>query len=174
LQDLKLSPTSYIVLGLLDAFPGQELTPYDLKQRLAVSVDNFWSTPHAQVYREPERLAAAAYVTERREESGRRRRFYAITERGRAALERWRHEAPDDAPQLRDAGVLKLFFEADPGTVAEHQLSVHRAKLAEYEALRAEVLEVLTAGQLRALDFGIAFEQAIIGLWEGVGGPSSP
>ncbi|MCW3004597.1 MAG: PadR family transcriptional regulator [Conexibacter sp.] len=169
MQDLKLSATSYIVLGLLDAFPDQELTPYDIKQRLAVSVDNFWPTPHAQVYREPERLAAAGYVTERREDTGRRRRFYAITKRGRAAVEAWRHEAPDDLPELRDAGVLKLFFEAHPGTVAEHQLTVHRAKLAEYEALRAEVHPVLPAGQLRALDFGIAFEQAIIGLWEGVG-----
>jgi PadR family transcriptional regulator, regulatory protein AphA len=169
LQDLRLSPTSYIVLGLLDAWEADEATPYDLKQRLAVSVDNFWSTPHAQIYREPERLAAAGYVTERREDTGRRRRFYAITDRGRAALEQWRHEAPDDAPELRDAGVLKLFFEADPGTVAEHQLTVHRAKLAEFEALRAAVVELLPPGQARALDFGIAFERSMIGLWEGVG-----
>jgi PadR family transcriptional regulator AphA len=168
-DDLRLSPTSYIVLGLLDSWEEPEATPYDLKQRLAVSVDNFWSTPHAQVYREPERLAAGGYVTERREETGRRRRFYAITDRGRAALEQWRHEAPDDAPELRDAGVLKLFFEADPDTVAEHQLTVHRAKLAEFEALREAVATFLPAGQLRALDFGIAFERALIALWEGVG-----
>jgi DNA-binding PadR family transcriptional regulator len=171
LQALKLSPTSYIVLGLLDASAGEELTPYDLKQRLAVSVDNFWSTPHAQVYREPERLAGAGYATERREESGRRRRFYAITDRGRGALEQWRHEAPDDAPELRDAGVLKLFFEAEPEIVAEHQLTVHRAKLAEYEALRGQVGELIRGGQLRALDFGIAFERAMIGLWEDLGEP---
>jgi len=168
LQDLKLSPTSYIVLGLLDGSPEDEMTPYDIKQRLAVSVDNFWPTPHAQVYREPERLAAGGYVTERREAAGRRRRFYAITDRGRAAVQAWRHEAPDDLPELRDAGVLKLFFDADPGTVADHQLTVHRAKLAEYEALRAEVLALLTPGQLRALDFGIAFERAMVGLWEGL------
>ncbi|MCW3023181.1 MAG: PadR family transcriptional regulator [Conexibacter sp.] len=169
MQDLRLSPTSYIVLGLLDGWEEPEATPYDLKQRLAVSVDNFWSTPHAQVYREPERLAAGGYVTERREETGRRRRFYAITDRGRAALQQWRDEAPDDAPELRDAGVLKLFFEADPGTVSEHQLTVHRAKLAEYEALRDAVVELLPPGQARALDFGIAFERAMIALWEGVG-----
>jgi DNA-binding PadR family transcriptional regulator len=168
LQDLRLSPTSYIVLGLLDGWEAAEATPYDLKQRLAVSVDNFWSTPHAQVYREPERLAAGGYVTERREQTGRRRRFYAITDRGRAALQQWRDEAPDDAPELRDAGVLKLFFEADPATVCEHQLTVHRAKLAEYEALRAAVVAVIPPGQARALDFGIAFERAMIGLWEGV------
>jgi PadR family transcriptional regulator AphA len=168
LQDLKLTPTSFIVLGLLGSCPEEELTPYDLKQRLALSVDNFWPTPHAQVYREPERLAAAGYATERREDTGRRRRFYAITDRGRAALEQWRHEAPDDLPELRDAGVLKLFYEADPGTVAQHQLTAHRAKLAEYEALRARILELLSPGQLRALDFGIAYERAIIGLWDGV------
>jgi PadR family transcriptional regulator, regulatory protein AphA len=168
-EDLRLSPTSYIVLGLLDGWEEPEATPYDLKQRLAVSVDNFWSTPHAQVYREPERLAAGGYVTERREQTGRRRRFYAITDRGRVALQQWRDEAPDDAPELRDAGVLKLFFDADPRTVADHQLTVHRAKLAEYEELRETVVELLPPGQARALEFGIAFERALIALWKDVG-----
>ena len=128
MQDLKLTPTSYIVLGLLDAAAPAEATPYDLKQMMAVSVDNFWSTPHAQVYREPERLAAGGYVTERREETGRRRRFYAITDRGRAALEDWRGTAPDDLPELRDPGVLKLFFGADPAVVAEHQIAAARGQ----------------------------------------------
>jgi len=165
LQDPKLSPTSYIVLGLLDACAPQEATPYDLKQMMALSVDNFWSTPHAQVYREPERLAAAGHVVERREETGRRRRFYAITDRGRAALDAWRHQAPDDLPELRDAGVLKLFFGADPATVAEHQRAVHDAKLAEYTALRDEIAGHVPPGQLLALDIGIAHERAMLAIW---------
>ena len=70
MQDLKLTPTSYIVLGLFEAAAPGEATPYDLKQAMALSVDNFWSTPHAQVYREPERLAAGGYLTERREDDG--------------------------------------------------------------------------------------------------------
>jgi DNA-binding PadR family transcriptional regulator len=165
LQDLKLTPTSYIVLGLLDAAAPREATPYDLKQMMAVSIDNFWSTPHAQVYREPERLAAAGYAQERREETGRRRRFYAITQRGRVALDAWRTTAPDDLPELRDAGVLKLFFGADPQTVAEHQIPVHEAKLAEYETLRAQIAEHIPRGQLLALDVGIAHERAMIDIW---------
>ncbi|HEU4973907.1 MAG TPA: PadR family transcriptional regulator [Baekduia sp.] len=165
MQDVKLTPTSFIVLGLLEDCPERELTPYDLKQRLAISVDNFWSTPHAQVYREPERLARGGYVTERREQGGRRRRFYAITDRGRAALDAWRHEAPDEAPELRDAGVLKLFFGADPAVVARHQLPLHERKLAEYEALRREGADVIPPAQLRALDVGIAHEQAAVDLW---------
>lgn len=166
MQDLKLTPTSYITLGLLEACAPQEATPYDLKQMLAVSIDNFWSIPHAQVYREPERLAEGGYVAQRREETGRRRRFYAITGRGREALDAWRAEAPDDLPDLRDAGVLKLFFGADPAAVAAHQVAVHRAKLAEYEALRAQIAGAVPAGQLRALDVGIAHERAMIAIWE--------
>jgi DNA-binding PadR family transcriptional regulator len=163
-DDLRLTPTSYIVLGLLDAADG-EATPYDLKQLMAVSVDNFWSTPHAQVYREPERLAGGGYVTERREGSGRRRRFYAITDRGRAALQAWRHTAPDDLPELRDAGVLKVFFGADPATVAAHQVAAHEAKLAEYQTLRAQIAGHIPPGQLHALDLGIIHARAMIDLW---------
>jgi PadR family transcriptional regulator, regulatory protein AphA len=165
LQAIKLTPTSYIVLGLLDTAAPEEATPYDLKQLMAISVDNFWSTPHAQVYREPERLAAGGYVTERREETGRRRRFYLITDRGRAALEAWRNTAPDDLPELRDAGVLKVFFGADPQTVAEHQTAAHEAKLAEYLTLRDQIAGHVAPGQLRALDLGIFHARAMLALW---------
>jgi DNA-binding PadR family transcriptional regulator len=168
LQDLKLTPTSFIVLGFLDAAAG-ELTPYDLKGLMALSVDNFWSTPHAQVYREVQRLAEGGHLTERREEAGRRRRFYAITDRGRAALEAWRHEAPDEAPELRDAGVLKLFFGADPQVVGEHQAAVHAAKLADYEALHDQLGDLMPAPQRRALEVGIAHERASVAMWRAAG-----
>jgi PadR family transcriptional regulator AphA len=171
LQDaLRLTPTSYIVLGFAEASDG-ELTPYDLKGLMAVSVDNFWSTPHAQVYREVQRLADGGLLRERREETGRRRRFYAITDRGRTALEAWRRRPPDAAPELRDAGVLKLFFGADPATVAEHQIALREAKLAEYLALRAEHGETLPVPQRRALDVGIAHERAMIAIWREAVGP---
>ena len=166
-DDLKLTPTSYIVLGLLEA-AGTEATPYDLKQAMAISIDNFWSTPHAQVYREPERLAAAGLLAERREDDGRRRRFFAITDQGRAALAAWRRQAPDEAPELRDAGVLKVFFGAEPAEVAAHQLPLHEAKLAEYRRLRDELGDALPAGQRLALDLGIAHEQATIAMWTDV------
>lgn len=168
MQALKLTPTSYIVLGLLDACAPEEATPYDIKQWMGFSVDNFWPTPHAQVYREPERLATGGYVTERREETGRRRKFYKITEAGRDALQAWRHQAPDDLPELRDAGVLKVFFGADPATVAQHQIAAHEAKLAEYEHLRANIAGHVPAGQLLALDIGIAHERKEIAMWRGL------
>lgn len=174
MQDLKLTPTSYIVLGLFEAAAPGEATPYDLKQAMALSVDNFWSTPHAQVYREPERLAAGGFLTERREDTGRRRKFYKITGAGRKALDAWRHQAPDDLPELRDAGVLKLFFGADPATVAQHQIVVHEAKLAEYETLRAAIAGHVPEGQLLALDVGIAHERAMAGIWRETASTSAP
>jgi DNA-binding PadR family transcriptional regulator len=165
LQDLRLTPTSYIVLGLLGQGGGDELTPYDLKALMAVSVDNFWATPHAQVYREVQRLAAAEYLRERREETGRRRRFYAITDRGRAALDAWRAEMPEGTAQLRDPGVLKLFFGGDPGAIAAQQIGRHETKRAEYEKLHAEVGAAMAVAQRRALEVGIAYEQAMIDIW---------
>jgi PadR family transcriptional regulator, regulatory protein AphA len=174
LQDLKLTPTSYVVLGLLESAAPQEATPYDLKQWMALSVDCFWTIPHAQLYREPERLAAGGYVTERREETGRRRKFYAITDRGRAAVEAWRGETTDQRPELRDPGVLKIFFGADPSAVAAEQIAVHEAALAEYQDLRANIAGHIPAGQLLALDIGIAHERKEIDLWQGVAAGGVP
>jgi PadR family transcriptional regulator, regulatory protein AphA len=71
-DDIRLTPASYIVLGLLNQ--AGEATPYDLKRMVAASIGNFWSLQHAQLYTEPERLAAAGLLTEKREEGGRRRK----------------------------------------------------------------------------------------------------
>jgi DNA-binding PadR family transcriptional regulator len=162
--DLRLTPTSYIVLGLLQDMG--EATPYDLKRRLAASVANFWPVPHAQLYREPDRLAAAGHVRERREDGGRRRRFYAITSRGRDALRAWLAEVPVELPELRDAGVLKVFFGGDPAAIAAGQRPLHEAKLAEYERLHAQLTAAgAPAGHLRALEIGIGHERATAARW---------
>ena len=47
MQAVRLTPTSYIVLGLLQ-FAG-ESTPYRLKQLVAGSVGYFWTLQHAQL-----------------------------------------------------------------------------------------------------------------------------
>ena len=106
-----LTPTSYIVLGLLELYG--EGTPYDLKARAAASIGNFWSVPHSALYAEPERLAEAGYLVERREAFGRRRKLYYLTDQGRQALEAWREAPTEGLPELRDPGLLKLFFGAD-------------------------------------------------------------
>jgi DNA-binding PadR family transcriptional regulator len=165
LQAPRLTTTSYIVLGLLAMAPEEEATPYDLKQRHAASVANFWSVPHAQLYRETDRLAGMGLIDERREDTGRRRRFYRLTAAGREALSEWVAEPPERDSELRDAGVLKLFLGADPAELAPGEQVRHEAKLAEYEQLLAAFPPDAPAGWVRALELGVASERTWIDYW---------
>ena len=47
MAELSLTPTSFIVLGLVERSAGA--TPYELKQMVAASIGNFWSVPHSQL-----------------------------------------------------------------------------------------------------------------------------
>jgi DNA-binding PadR family transcriptional regulator len=162
-SEIRLTPTSYIVLGLLEA--GGEATPYDLKQMVAVSLGNFWSLQHAQLYSEPERLAGAGYLEERREASGRRRRHYKITPRGREALRAWLAEPTEELTELRDLALLKVFFGADPGAMAEAQAPAHRRKLKEYEELRRDLEGEMPPGPTLSLEAGITYERTWLRFW---------
>ncbi|HYF27298.1 MAG TPA: PadR family transcriptional regulator [Baekduia sp.] len=160
-----LTPTSYVVLGLL-SFAG-EATPYELKAGHAGSVGNFWPVPHSQLYAEPDRLAAAGLVTVRQEQGGRRRKHYAITDAGREALARWLADAGTPPAELREPALLKLFFGADPARVAAGQLDRHRARLAEYETLREALAGTPgSEGPVLTLDAGIEHERVWIAYWE--------
>jgi PadR family transcriptional regulator, regulatory protein AphA len=164
MQEPRLTPTSYIVLGLLGLVG--EATPYRLKQIVAGSVGYFWSLQHAQLYTEPERLARGGYVTEEREEGGRRRKLYRITEKGQQALRDWRAEPPDTLSELRDLALLKLFFGADPKQLATVQVEAHRRELAEYERIREEMPAEVPSGPRLALEGGIRAARMWIGFWK--------
>jgi DNA-binding PadR family transcriptional regulator len=166
MQELRLTPISYIVLGFIE-WAG-EATPYRLKQLVAASVGNFWTLQHAQLYSEPERLAKGGYLTERREEGGRRRKLYTITPKGSRALARWRAEPTEEIPELRAPALLKLFFGADPAELAPRQIESCRRKLAEYERIRDAMPDDVPAGPRLALDAGIASSRQQIAWWEGV------
>ena len=81
-----MTPTSYIVLGLLERLG--EASPYDLKREATAALGNFWSTPHSQIYRTTEQLAAAGLLAQRVETTsgGRSRTMYSLTDKGTAAL----------------------------------------------------------------------------------------
>jgi DNA-binding PadR family transcriptional regulator len=164
LQEIRLTPTSCIVLGLL-AETGPA-TPYELKAAVAAGIGNFWSVQHTQLYGEPERLAQAGLLTETREPGGRRRKLYELTQAGRDALQAWLREEPaSELPELRDVSLLKVFFGAEPGPVAEVQLRAHQAKLAEYEELERALATEGVSGPLIALQAGIGHEREWIKYW---------
>jgi DNA-binding PadR family transcriptional regulator len=162
MSSVRLSETSIIVLGLLEQF--QPATPYDLKRVAQVSTVNFWNVPHTQLYGECARLAEAGLLSEEREQEGRRRRIYRLTETGAKALERWRSEPTGALEELRDPGTLKLFFGADPASLAVAQLEAHRNHLLGYEEMH-QVSGEMPRGMRLALEAGIGHERESIRFW---------
>ena len=175
-----LTSTSYLVLGLIER-EGPS-TPYDLKRHVAATIGNFWSFPHALLYKEPARLVELGLLTEERETAGRRRRLFAITDRGRAAMRAWLATPAREPTELRDAGLLQLFF-ADLGSadarreLAVAQVAIHRAALARYEddrrgerGLNGSGSAARTVEHWRGvtLPMGLLYERAAVEFWEGV------
>jgi PadR family transcriptional regulator AphA len=175
----RLTPTSYLVLGLL-AREGPS-TPYDLEQHVRATLGNFWSFPHTLLYSEPPRLAALDLATETRETEGRRRRVFAITAAGETALGAWLDRPSAASTELRDLGLLQLFFAdlapADARLrLAEQQLATHQVRLAAYEQdLRIERgLDGSRKGQRtvehwrgETLRMGLLYETAAVEFWTG-------
>lgn len=167
-KQIRLSGTSYAVLSLLSLCG--ESTPYDLKQALEESAENFWPVPHTTFYAEPARLAQAGYLSERQEQHGRRRKLYELTERGRAALDAWTADPGAAPPQIRDEGLLKIFAGADPIPILHARRAWHVTKLAELESYREhERWQTADAdsGPERTLAAGIGYHQTAIAAIDG-------
>ena len=176
----RLTPTSYLVLGLL-AREGPS-TPYDLEQHVRATLGNFWSFPHTLLYTEPPRLAALGLVSEARENEGRRRRNFTITPAGVSALGAWLDRPSGASTELRDLGLLQLFFaDLAPGEarlhLAERQLAIHSEKLLAYQ--EEQRIERRTDGPQRGqrtvehwrgetLRMGLLYETAAVEFWTGV------
>ena len=172
MSSVRLGPVSYLVLGIT-ALRGSS-TPYDLKRFVQLSIGHFWPFPHTQLYAEPERLAEAGLLEETREEGGRRRRHYTITDAGRERLGEWLEESVTSPTEIRDLGVLKLFFSELTGideivALAHEQAAAHRAKLAVYDGLMerfADRPELAT--RLLSVELGMRLAHAAAGFWDDV------
>ena len=163
MQEIRLTPISFIVLGLLSW--AKKATPYELK-RMAAPLSDLWSVQHTQLYGEPARLAKAGYLTEQQEPTGRRRKTYTLTRKGREALAEWLTGPTRAFTELRDPGLLKLYFGADPQAVAAEQAELHRRKLAEYETFVAHGSPEEAEGPWLALQAGLAHEREWVRYWE--------
>ena len=163
-----LTPTSYLVLGCLAS--GGPSTPYELKQAVAGSVGYFWSFPHSQLYSEPARMTEAGLVREEREEGGRRRRVFSITDAGRAALDDWLAQPIAGLPDIRDVGLLKLFFGDLAGkdqilALAQAQREAHEERLKFYEGLTSGPPQSAAES---TIGLGIAWERAAATFWASI------
>jgi PadR family transcriptional regulator AphA len=164
-KPLRLTNTSYALLALVDQLG--EATPYEIKQAMDSSIENFWPVPHTTAYEEPARLAGGGYMSVQQEEGGRRRKTYALTEQGRAALAAWADDATWTPPQIRDEALLKIFAGGDPFALFEPRRSWHREKLAELEGyLEAVSGEESWRGSEVALTAGVAYHRKMLELLE--------
>jgi PadR family transcriptional regulator AphA len=164
-KPIRLTATSYALLALLDQLG--EATPYEIKQALEKSIENFWPVPHTTAYEEPARLAAAGYLSMRQEEGGRRRKAYSLTDEGRAALAAWAAEESASPPQMHDEMILKLFAGADPLPLLKARRVWHEEKLEELKgylkAIRGK--EEWRPSEL-ALIAGLGYHRKILELFD--------
>src|SRR5207244_4313752 len=103
-----LGAPAYVVLGMLRL---GARSGYEIKQAVELSIRFFWTISQAQIYPSLELLERAGLVHGRSEPQGRRpRRVFEITQAGEAALEDWLRSEEPMPFELRDIGLLKLFF----------------------------------------------------------------
>jgi DNA-binding PadR family transcriptional regulator len=132
-----LTPTGRVILGML-AF-GVD-TGYEIKQLVDKSTRHFWAASYGQIYPELRRLEEQGLISGRPEPTGgRERRVYELTDAGRDALGDWLSSGEEPLYEVRDEGLLKLFFS---DLAPERRLEIVRAirarmqrKLAQLEAL---------------------------------------
>ncbi|WP_407564698.1 PadR family transcriptional regulator [Streptomyces sp. 184] len=167
-----LPASAYVVLGLLDQ--SGPATPYALDREIRQSVGYFWDFPRSQIYAEAARLVRRGLVTESREKTGRRRRTLALTQAGRDTLAAWLTAPTERTTDVRDEGLLRLYFQEDEASgadrvrrLAEQQLDAHRRGLAEFEAILATAppRPRFGAPQVAVLAFGLRFEELAVEFW---------
>jgi PadR family transcriptional regulator, regulatory protein AphA len=145
----------YVILGALSWGPR---SGYEIKQLVDKATRFFWAASYGQIYPELRRLEAAGLVAGAADpQGGRRRTRYTLTPEGHARLREW---LVDESAgyELRDEGLLKLFFAdaLEPG----ERLDVVRALRADREAVLAQLRALERLGVARSspalvLDYGI-------------------
>jgi PadR family transcriptional regulator AphA len=163
-----LTASGHVVLGMvgLGARSG-----YEIKQMVEQSIRFFWTISPVQIYPALEQLEGAGLITGRDEPRGRRRRrVYEITEAGAQTLRQWLLRAAPMPFEIRDIGMVKLFF-ADalsPREAGELLDAIQRRsaeRLATLRGIEPAALDAEANGDLYpllTLRMGIAFHQAMI------------
>jgi len=138
---MELSPTAYVILGMLGWRP---MSGYEIKTLVDKSTRFFWAASYGQIYPELRRLSAAGLIEGKASpHGGRRRNVYRLTPAGRRELQAWL-DVDADVFELRDEGLLKLFFaEASGNDAAIRALD---AKRREHERVLDHLEEIEAKG----------------------------
>jgi len=161
--NVELSPTGRVILGMI-AFGKR--TGYDIKTFVDRTTRYFWAASYGQIYPELKRLEDQGLIRGRPEPSGgRARTVYELTDAGRAALEHWLGAEDEPSYELRDEGMLKLFFS---DSLPERRIEIVRAirtreerDLAHLRSIEPHASKGPTGSYL-TLQLGIGFTEWII------------
>jgi DNA-binding PadR family transcriptional regulator len=144
---------------------------YEIKQMVQRSIRFFWTISQAQIYPSLELLERAGLIRGRSEPTGNRpRRVFEITPSGDEVLKDWLARDEQIPFELRDVGLLKLFFaDALPQDAARDLLASVRLRsaqrvltLRDIEPEARSVAEQGDAFPLLTLRMGVAFHQAMV------------
>ena len=154
----KLSNVAYVILGFLETSEEPQ-SGYDLKQHVDKSTRFFFASSYGQIYPELGRLAERGLIAGTEQSQGRRARvLYELTDAGRKELDDWLR-SPGVSFEMRDEGLLKLFFSGDlePAALRERVAEIRAARAGGLETLHAiqdEVGDHLDPLKQLVLDYG--------------------
>jgi PadR family transcriptional regulator AphA len=161
---MELSPTARVLLAMIR---NGRRTGYEIKQLVDVSTRFFWAASYGQIYPELKRLEQAGLIEgEDDPSSGRQRRAYSLTAKGDAALDRWLRSGAPPSYEVRDEGLLKLFFSNELSD--EERLGLIRAMRARHQAivdgLRSVEEPAAAAGgaPYKTLEFGLGLHGWVV------------
>jgi DNA-binding PadR family transcriptional regulator len=139
--DVELSATGKVILGMLAARPR---SGYEIKQLVDNSARFFWAASYGQIYPELKRLEKVGLISGNDSAQGARRRtVYQLTAAGRQVARDWIERAPETY-ELRDEGLLALFFAGSiepPRTaeIARERAATSRESAAQLRAIEQEL-----------------------------------
>jgi DNA-binding PadR family transcriptional regulator len=164
----RLSPTARVILGLLGL--GAE-TGYEIKRITDISTRFFWGASYGQIYPELRRLEGEGLVEAAdAPRGGRRRRVYRLTAAGRRALEQWLLRDEEPLFEVRDEGLLKVFFadlveEDERRELVARMRRDHELRLHHFRAIEGELGDRPPDSTLLALRYGIAYLEWNVRWW---------
>jgi DNA-binding PadR family transcriptional regulator len=167
---MELSATGKVILGMLAARPR---SGYEIKQLVDNSARFFWAASYGQIYPELKRLEDAGMITGSDASQGARQRtVHRLTGKGKRAAREWIASEPQ-VFELRDEGLLELFFAGSVDPARAPEIARQRATKATETAAQLRSLEELIdqqgqteepehspdAGSLTVLRYGIEMNE---------------
>src|SRR3954449_13462510 len=137
-RTVELSATGKVILGMLAARPR---SGYEIKQLVDSSARFFWAASYGQIYPELKRLENDGLISGNDSSQGARQRtVYKLTAAGKRAAREWIDRAPETF-ELRDEGLLELFFAGSIDPARGPELARERAARAAASAAQLRAIE---------------------------------